>query len=141
MANKGDAPGIPAVWLSGDEDSSPLAQDTSSAWRSLQRSNLWRPPTDVYETDEAFVVLVEVAGMRGLEFSVSLEKQTLSIRGVRGDTSAMKAYHQMEIAYGQFETAVRIPVAVEATEIEATYGDGFLRVVLPKARPKRIAIT
>ena len=141
MTNKGGAPGTPAVWLSGEEDSSPLAQDTSSAWRSLQRSNLWRPPTDVYETEEAFVVLVEVAGMRGLEFSVSLERQALSIRGVRGDAGAMRAYHQMEIAYGQFETVVRIPVAVEAAEIEATYGDGFLRVVLPKARPKRIPIT
>jgi HSP20 family protein len=95
----------------------------------------------VYETEEAFVVLVEVAGMRGLEFSVSIEKQSLSIRGVRGDAGAMRAYHQMEIAYGQFETVVRMPEAVEAAEIEATYGDGFLRVVLPKARPKRIPIT
>jgi HSP20 family protein len=127
--------------LSGEEDSGPFARETSSAWRALQRSHLWRPPTDVLETEDAFVVVVEIAGMRGLEFSVSLERQTLTIRGVRGDTGGMKAYHQMEIAYGQFETAVRIPVLVEASRIEATYGDGFLRAVLPKARPKNIPVT
>ena len=28
------------------------------------RSSIWSPPTDVYETDEAYVVRVEIAGMR-----------------------------------------------------------------------------
>lgn len=85
--------------------------------------------------------MVEIAGMRGLEFSVSLDRQALTVRGMRGDSGGMKAYHQMEIAYGQFETAVRIPVLVDSSDIEATYGDGFLRVVLPKSRPKNIPIT
>lgn len=111
------------------------------AWAVRQRSPLWRPPTDVYETETTFVVLVEVAGMRQSEFSVTADRQVLTIRGMRTDAAGPKAYHQMEIAYGEFVTEVQVPVPVDITQVEAAYSDGFLRVVLPKAQPKRIAIT
>ncbi|HKZ54238.1 MAG TPA: Hsp20/alpha crystallin family protein [Anaerolineales bacterium] len=130
-------------WLmvSGEDD--PWNRETAgwSAWRLQQRSHLWRPPTDLLETAEVFIVLVEIAGMKGAEFSVSFERQVLSIRGTRGDTGGLKAYHQMEIGYGEFVTQVRIPVPVDAEGIEAAYQDGFLRVVLPKAQAKRIPIS
>ena len=53
----------------------------------------------------------------------------------------MEAYHQMEIAYGEFETEVRIPVPIDVSNIEATYSDGFLRVVLSKTRPRQVSIS
>ncbi|MCK4960866.1 MAG: Hsp20/alpha crystallin family protein, partial [Anaerolineales bacterium] len=51
------------------------------------------------------------------------------------------AYHQMEIAHGEFETEVRIPDPIDASNIEATYSDGFLRVVLSKTRPRQVSIS
>ncbi len=110
------------------------------AWRLRQRAHLWRPPTDAYETDASYVVLVEMAGMRGSDFSITFEKQVLWIRGSRSEMTGVRAYHQMEIAYGEFETGVQVRAPVEETGIEATYADGFLRVVLPKAHPTRISI-
>lgn len=114
--------------------------EQAGAWTVRQRSHVWRPPTDIYEVEDAFVVLVEVAGMREAEFAVTLDRQLLSIRGVRADREGPKAYHQMEVAYGEFVTEVQIPVPVEAPRIEASYADGFLRVRLPKARPRQIAV-
>ncbi len=78
--------------------------------------------------------------MRGADFSVTYEDQLLSIRGARAETVSQKAYHQMEIAYGEFETHVRLPSPVEVASIEATYMDGFLRVILPKTQPRRVPI-
>ena len=64
-----------------------------TGWRVIRQSYLWRPPTDVIETEEAYIVLVEVAGMRGAEFIVTYNKKLLTIRGSRADTSTRKAYH------------------------------------------------
>ncbi len=110
-------------------------------WAVRRRPHLWRPPTDVFETEEAYVVMVEVAGMREAEFAVTLDRQILSIRGTRADSPTAKAYHHMEIAYGEFATEVSLAVPIEAATIQASYADGFLRVVLPKSLPKQISIT
>jgi HSP20 family protein len=120
----------------------PLSGEPSriSGWHLVRKSHAWRPPTDVLETDEAYVVVVEVAGMRGAEFFVTYNQRVLSIRGTRADASPRKAYHQMEIAYGEFETEVQITVPIEASRIEATYNDGFLQVMLPKAKSREVPI-
>jgi HSP20 family protein len=127
--------------LLGEDDSWPTDPTKISSWRLIRRSHAWRPPTDVLETDEAYIVVVEVAGMRGADFTVTYNQRTLSIQGIRADTSPRKAYHQMEIAYGEFASEVRIPVPIEASGIEATYNDGFLRVILPKAQSREVPIS
>jgi HSP20 family protein len=101
--------------------------------RISMRSPGWRPPTDVYETDEAVVVRVEIAGMRNGTFAISLEDRLLLIRGTRADTPERRAYHQMEVPFGEFNTTVDLPVSVQTEQVDATYFDGFLKIVLPKA--------
>jgi HSP20 family molecular chaperone IbpA len=46
----------------------------------------------------------------------------------------------MEIPYGQFETTVRLPRAIDQDRIEATYQNGFLKVRLPKAKPRQVPV-
>jgi HSP20 family protein len=130
----------PFFKLAGEEDiwaGDPLR---SSGWRLKRRSPSWRPPTDVYETEGEFVIVVEIAGMRGLDISATYDKGLLAVHGVRADKGGLKAYHQMEIAYGEFITEVRLPGRIETEKIEANYSDGFLRVVLPKMEAKSISI-
>jgi HSP20 family molecular chaperone IbpA len=126
--------------LPADEEGWPSGSEHDSFWGIKRRTHTWRPPTDVYETDEGYHVRVEIAGMRGADFAVTFEKQTLVIRGIRSDESSQRAYHQMEIAYGEFETSVQVVEAVVVPDIEASYVDGFLRVELPKAQPKVVSI-
>jgi len=102
-------------------------------WRLTVQPNVWRPPTDVFETGENFVVRIEVAGMREADFSVTLDKQVLIISGIRPEFPERKAFYQMEIHFGEFVSEIEIPSPVDPDRVEAVYQDGFLRVNLPKA--------
>jgi HSP20 family protein len=104
------------------------------------RSNVWSPPTDEYETETAYVVRVEIAGMREEDFEVLLENDTLLISGSRSDFPDRRAYQQMEIRFGKFATSVNIPGPVDVDQAHAEYKDGFLTVVLPKATPNQIKV-
>ena len=104
------------------------------------RSNVWTPPTDVYETEEAYVVRVEIAGMREDDFEVLLENNTLLISGSRPDLTERRAYQQMEIRFGKFSTALNLPGPVNIEQARAEYKDGFLTIVLPKATPNQIKV-
>ena len=100
------------------------------------RSSLWRPPTDIYETDEDFIVKVEIAGAREDEIEVVVENNLLLITGSRSDLPERRAYyHQMEIQSGKFEVIAEIPVPVDVEKAGALYKDGFLTVALPKRIP------
>jgi HSP20 family protein len=96
------------------------------------QSSIWSPPTDLFESSAAYVVRVEIAGMREDDFEVVLENDLLMIRGSRSDPSERRAYHQMEIRFGKFATAVVLPSAVDVDQARAEYKDGFLTVTLPK---------
>jgi HSP20 family protein len=104
------------------------------------RSNVWSPPTDGYETEDAYVVRVEIAGMREEDFEVILESNTLLISGSRPDIPGRRAFHQMEIRYGRFATAINITDNVNADDATAEYKDGFLTVTLPKVKPNQIKV-
>lgn len=109
-------------------------------WQVGIPSYAWSPPTDVYETDAAFIVRVEIAGMRQADISIEIEDNVLVISGVRVDSPERRAYHQMEIRFGEFSTAVELPPGVDVTRAEAEYDDGFLSVILPKIRPVNVPI-
>ncbi len=104
------------------------------------RSNLWSPPTDEYETESAYVVRVEIAGMREDDFEVVVENNMLIITGSRPDYPERRAYYQMEIRFGKFATAIGLPGPVNVDEARAEYKDGFLIVVLPKINPSQIKV-
>jgi HSP20 family protein len=95
---------------------------------------LWSPPADVYETDTEYVITLEVAGMREGDFDVVFDGGTLSIEGHRQDVTERRAYHQMEIHFGKFSTAVGVPGPVDLESSSAEYKDGFLTVRMPKAK-------
>ncbi len=113
---------------------------TASEIRWQARPYPWRPPTDVFETDDAVVVRLEVAGMRPGDFQVALQGRTLTIRGVRYEESGIRAYHQMEIPFGEFEVIVPLPWPIQAEQVDASYQDGFLVVRLPKVRPVQVPL-
>lgn len=103
-----------------------------SPTRKSLRAHVWRPPTDVYEVEDAVFVRVEIAGMRQNEFSISIDGHTLIIRGNRSNTFSRRIYHQMEISYGEFGCEVEIPADVDIDQAQAEYRDGFLNIILPK---------
>ena len=107
---------------------------------------VWRPPTDVYETDDSVVVVVEIAGLTEGDYTVTLSGRTLLISGERRDPADRRdpaerlAYQQMEIRHGRFRTQVHLPWALEPQGQQASYANGFLRVVLSKAQVRRVPV-
>jgi len=109
-------------------------------WRITMRSPAWRPPTDVFETESTIVVRVEIAGMREEDFSIELNGRNLTVRGSRQDMPERRAFHQMEIYFGEFAIELELPNYIETDQVQAVYSDGFLRIHLPKARPRQIPV-
>jgi len=109
-------------------------------WQVQMRAGAWSPPTDVYETEDTYVVRVEIAGMQEEDFEIAVEDNFLTITGTRPDAPERRAYQQMEIRFGKFETTIGLPQPVDLESSRAEYSEGFLRVTLPKAKPKQINI-
>jgi HSP20 family protein len=109
-------------------------------WQVGIHSYAWSPPTDVYETDASFVIRLEVAGMRQSDFSIDIEDNFLIISGIRSESPEKRTYHQMEIRFGEFSTAIELPIGADVSKAQADYEDGFLNVVLPKIHPTTINI-
>ena len=98
----------------------------------------WKPPTDVYETADAIVVHMDIAGMRSEDFQVELAEGILTIGGERqAPREGKRHYHAMEVQIGPFERRLRLPVPVDPTSIHASYEAGFLEVRLTKLPEQR----
>jgi HSP20 family protein len=126
------------VWHISDELQNSLTE--TSRWRITSRPHAWRPPTDVYETDNAIIIRVEVAGMRESDFTISLTGRNLTIRGFRQDTPERRSYHQMEIPFGEFSTEFELPCPINSNKVDAVYRDGFLLITLPITQPRHIKV-
>lgn len=102
----------------------------------MMAEDLWRPPTDVFETGSNFVVKMEVAGVKQEDIKITLSGDTLIVRGRREDTfpSGKRNFRQMEINHGAFERVILIPAPIDEENIRASYKDGFLEITLPKAQ-------
>lgn len=101
------------------------------------RNDVWQPDADVYETESAYVVLLELAGMRGAEIEVTLTEGALFVSGRRPELHHEGAihFHQLAINEGPFQCAVYVPGPVADDEVNATYEDGLLTIKLPKRQP------
>ncbi|MBT3190157.1 MAG: Hsp20/alpha crystallin family protein [Anaerolineae bacterium] len=109
-------------------------------WQMQVRSKIWSPPTDMYETEDAYILRVEIAGMREADFTVSVEGDFLIVSGSRPDVQERRAYHQMEIRCGKFTSAVSLPNLINLENASAEYEDGFFIVTLPKVKSRKIDI-
>ncbi len=96
--------------------------------------------------DDAVRVSMEVPGMEREDFDIHVDEDLLLVRGERKveQESTQGRYYVMERAYGHFERAIGLPVAVDEAGTEATYKRGVLHVTLPRrrnAKVKRIKVT
>lgn len=106
------------------------------------RGDRWQPDVDVFETESAVVVRVEMAGIRSEDVQVTVQGQVLRVSGARRapSRSDVRRLHQMEIASGPFERRVRIPIAFERDRVSAHLADGFLTVTLPRRSSRRVRV-
>jgi len=113
-----------------------LVTSYSSSGRplGLDEDLSWRPATDAYATDDAFIVQIDLAGMDPTGIEVLTDGESLTIRGNRSDIApaGKKHYFKMEISVGPFSRRLMIPVPVVADSAVARYRNGFLYVTFSK---------
>jgi HSP20 family protein len=100
-------------------------------------SGSWVPSADVYETGEAFVVQVDLPGLKGDDVEVHVEGDRLVLRGHRrpSETTRPDNYYRMERSYGPFSRTFVLTSDVDPDRVTASFKDGLLRLDLPKTRP------
>ncbi len=120
--------------------------DTSfgSVFRPLGSLNQWNPAVDVYQNKDQYTVHAELPGLKKEEIELSLNGDTLTISGERKQETKSEEGSRTERFFGRFQRSVILPVPVNAEKVNATYKEGILTVVLPKAeeaKPKQIPVS
>ena len=102
-----------------------------------------RLPLDVYATPSEIVLTANVPGLKPEEVEITLEGDTLSIRGEFKAPMENVDYIFQERSYGKFSRTLTLNVPVDVNKVEATFENGVLTITLPKAeaaRPKTIKV-
>lgn len=122
---------------------------TGNVGRSFEDEGIargsWSPSVDIYENKEQIVLEAELPGMKREEFDLTVENNTLTLRGERQFEKKQEAdnYHRVERAYGSFTRSFTLPNTVSGEGATADYRNGVLRVVIPKreeTKARRIEI-
>jgi HSP20 family protein len=99
-------------------------------------SAAWRPAIDISERADAYVVTVEIPGIKAGEVEITMEDGLLTIQGGRhaAREAAGDKIHRSERGRGVFRRSVTLPSShVNADKTEASARDGVLEILVPKA--------
>jgi HSP20 family protein len=104
-------------------------------WLEFEPAGEWAPTVDVSETKDAVLVKAEIPGVDQKDIAVTLQDQVLTIKGEKHREKEEKdeKYHRVERTWGAFTRSFRMPMAVAGDKVTATFKDGTLTVMLPKA--------
>ena len=132
-----------SVRFRAKEEGSECCLDPFGHNRFLGRKG-WTPSTDILETEDAVVILMDLAGLAKESIKIVREGDLLQISGVRArkQVPGMKRFHRMEIDYGPFQKLFRVPADLDLDTIKAEHKDGLLEILLPKKarQPVKIVI-
>ena len=111
------------------------------------RLGVFSPNIDVIENEKEIRISAELPGMEEKDIEVSLNKDSLSIKGEKREEKEDKGkgYYRMERSYGSFSRTIPVPVEVETDKVEAKFKKGVLNITLPKtakavSETKKIAV-
>jgi HSP20 family protein len=96
----------------------------------------WIPLADVYQTEEEYVVALDLPGIDREALEINLDDDKLVIRGERVIENEGQQ-QRSERPHGRFLRRFGVPATVDQTAIAAEYKDGVLRVRLPKRKEQK----
>lgn len=105
------------------------------AWTEMPTLGEWSPKVDVTETKDTVTVKAELPGVEQPDIAVSLRDNVLTIKGEKAAETEEKdkRYHRVERSYGTFTRAMRLPADVDGSKASASFKDGVVTIILPKA--------
>jgi HSP20 family protein len=103
------------------------------------------PNIEISETDKAIEVSAEMPGLERKDVEISIEDDTLTIRGEKkvDDTQKDKNVQLSERSYGVFYRVLQLPAGIDPSSVQATMSNGILKLTIPKpakSEPKKIEV-
>jgi HSP20 family protein len=109
------------------------------------------PNIEIAETDKAIEVTAEMPGLERKDVEISVEDDTLTIRGEKkveqvadgGKDKKDKNVQHSERSYGVFLRVLQLPPGIDPSSVEATMANGVLKITIPKPskpEPKKIEV-
>jgi len=110
--------------------------------RPASRMGTFRPAMDLYDQGDELIFKAVIPGARSEDIELSVEQNTLTIRGRFGytlntDDAKKTTWYRREIGTGQFAESVTLPFPIDSERAEAHFEDGILTLSLPKAEQAR----
>jgi HSP20 family protein len=120
-----------------------MMSDRFSQNRNSGQSRSYRPAMDVYDSGDHIVIKALIPGARPEDLDISLEQNTLTIKGTIGyalteDQARQVTWYRREIGYTDWAESLQLPTPVDSENAEADFENGILTLSLPKAEQARI---
>ena len=115
-----------------------------NGWNGVSTGHL-AVPVDLWETKDAYQLRADVPGVTPDELEINATSDSISIAGeVKGHADVSEnGWLRQERRVGKFQRAFTLPIAIDPTKVEATFDNGVLQLVLPKAdnvKPRMIKV-
>jgi HSP20 family protein len=106
--------------------------------RPVAPSPAWSPSVDVYETQDAFVILAELPGVAEDDVEVTVDGDEVRLRGERRlGHPRPDSFERLERSYGAFARSFRLAEEVDPEQVSAEFADGLLRLTVTKTHAAR----
>ena len=110
---------------------------------AAQQPPVWVPPADIEETDDSYVLELDLPGVNRDDVNIELRDNEVRITGELKEKDRTGVLRRQTRRVGQFEFTVTLPGDIDPDKVEASLHDGVLTVRLGKAaasRPRQIEV-
>ena len=114
-------------------------------FKTLNEDWDWNPHTEIKETDDAYVLTIELPGVKPEEVKLTVQSDVIMLSGEKHEEKVENEQHThiRERTYGSFHRTFTLPMALDADHVEAEMKDGVLIVKVQKSKegqPRSIAV-
>lgn len=126
-----------------------VADPFRAFWSSAGSNGTRVLPLDVYETEDAVVLLAAAPGIAPDALEITVNRGTITLSGTvpnvaESENAKGATWHLHELSHGSFRRTLTLPFEIDAANADATFEHGMLRLRLPKAeaaKPRQIKVS
>jgi HSP20 family protein len=91
------------------------------------------PAVDVFEKDGQLHINAELPGIKDKDVEIEVTDDVLTISGEKRDEREVKSddFYRSERSFGSFHRQISLPAGADTDDVEATFKDGVLKIVIP----------
>jgi HSP20 family protein len=118
------------------DDVSALIDDIfETAFPSPFTSTYFEPPTNLFETEDKIILIMEIAGVKKEDLSIAIGPTMVLIQGIKQPSQVAQQgaiFHNLEIPHGKFRKRIYLPYRVKVKTVEVSLKDGILTMEFTK---------